>query len=139
MGHWGVKSYENDEADEAIDRGLEEVHGDAYDAAMDDRNPMTFDQAQKSLANPATLLASIAALKDAIGPERPMDEWDEIARLAFAGVVVRHAEFGVPIPAEIRDRAVAWLESETIEWDETTLRGLRRAKEIAFLKQVRTS
>jgi hypothetical protein len=59
--------------------------------------------------------------------------WDEVARLAFAGVVVRHAELGVPIPEAWRSRAVAWLEGEEIEWEEATIRRLRRAREIELL------
>ena len=136
MGHWGVKSFENDDADEAIDAALERVHGDAYEAAMDDSNPMTFDQAQQSLASPATLAAAVEILRDTF--EVPMDEWDEVERLAFAGVVVRHAEFGVPIPTEWLGRAIEWLENGTIDWDEATIRRLRRQKEIAFLKQIDT-
>ena len=135
MGHWGVKSFENDDADEAIDAALERVHGEAYEAAMDDRNPMTFDQAQQSLANPQTLAEALEILRESVS--KPFDEWDEGERLAFAGVVVRHAEFGVPIPHETLDQAIHWLETESIEWEEATLRGLRRRKEIDLLKNLR--
>ena len=31
MGCWGIKSYENDDAHEALDRGFERVYGDVYD------------------------------------------------------------------------------------------------------------
>jgi hypothetical protein len=133
MGYWGVKSYENDEAANAIDAGMERVHGDAYEALMDDRNPASFDDAQRSLVSGATLAAAIDALREAVGPERPWDDWDETERLAFAGVVVRHAEFGVEVTAESLDRAIAWLEHETIEWDEATLRRLRLPNELATL------
>jgi hypothetical protein len=139
MGHWGVKSYENDDADAAIDAGLEHVHGAAYEAAMDDRNPMTFDQAQQSLASPATFAAAIDALRESVGLDKPENDWDDVERLAFVGVVVRHAEFGVPIPAESLDQAIAWLETESIDWDEPTLRNLRRQKEITLLKRLRTA
>ena len=135
MGQWGVKSYENDAAADAIDTGLERVDGAAYEAAMDDRNPMTFDQAQQSLADAKTLAAAIDALRDAVGIETPFDAWNDADRLAFAGVVVRHAEFGVPIPAEWLEQAIQWLETETLEWHEATARRVRRQKEIAFLKQ----
>ena len=91
MGHWGVHSYENDDASDAIDEGLQRVHGDRYDSG----------------------------------------------KLAFAGVVVRHAEFGVAIPEPRLTVAIAYLENETIEWDEATLRKLRRQKEIALLKTLR--
>jgi hypothetical protein len=136
MGSWGVKSYENDEAADAIDAALERVHGDAYNALMDDRNPIPFDEAQRSLASPATLAAAIEILRDAVGPEIAWDDWDEVERLAFAGVVVRHAEFGVPVLAEWRDRAIAWLENETIEWDEATTRRFRRQHEVGVLKNL---
>lgn len=137
MGHWGVKSYENDEAADALDAGLEEVHGAAYDALMDDRNPLTFDQVQAQLANPATLAAAVAALTEAVGPGVPLDDWDERARLAFAGVVVRHAEFGVAVPPGWLDRALGWLKAEAIEWDEATVRRLRRQQEVALLEALR--
>ena len=136
MGHWGVKSYENDGAADAIDAGMERVHGGAYDALMDDRNPLGFDQAQQRLANAETLAAAVESLREEVGPDVGWDDWDEEERLAFAGVVVRHAEFGVAVPAEWLDRAVAWLEGETIEWDEATVRRLRRQNETHTLKAV---
>jgi hypothetical protein len=137
MDYWGVKSYENDGAADAIDAGMERIHGDAYDQLMDDGNPTSFDDAQKSLASPETLAAAVDALRASVGSEIPWDDWDETERLALAGVVVRHAEFGVPVPAEWLDRAVAWLEDETIEWDEATVRGLRRQKEIGILTDLK--
>lgn len=137
MGHWGVKSYENDDAADAIDAGLEEVHGEAYDELMDDLNPLPFDDAQRKLADAATLAASVEALREALGAVVPFEEWDAAGRLAFAGVVVRHAEFGVPVPADWRARALDWLENEAIDWDdEATVRRLRREKEIALLRKV---
>ena len=138
MGHWGVKSYENDDADFAIDAGMEKVHEDAYEALMDDRNALSFDDAQKKLANPETLAAAVESLRQEYGNDRPFDDWDETERLGFSGVIVRHAEFGVPVPAEWLDRAIAWLDSEAIEWDEATLRTLRRQKEIALLRSQKT-
>ena len=138
MGHWGVKSYENDGAADAIDAGLERVHGDAYNELMDDRNPLPFDQAQQKLANPETLAAAVEILKEDVGADLAFDDWDDEARLAFAGVVVRHAEFGVPVPAELLDRAVAWLDSEAVEWDEATVRRLRRQQEIGLLRSLKS-
>ncbi len=45
--------------------------------------------------------------------------------------MVRHAELkGPEIPDEWRLRAIDWLEHEEIDWDEATLRRLRRQKEI---------
>jgi hypothetical protein len=137
MGHWGVKSYENDAAADAIDAALEHVHGDAYEALMDDRNPLTFDQVQQRLANPETLAAAVEAVCEAVGPGRPFDGWDEVERLAFVGVVVRHAESGVPVPDDWLARAIDWLEGETIDWDEATTRRLRRQKEIALLRSLK--
>lgn len=136
MGCWGVNSYENDDAADAIDAAFERVHGDAYDALMDDRSALSFDQVQQKLANSATLAAAVEALRQAVGPDRPFDDWDETERLAFAGIVIRHAEFGVPAPPEWLDRAVDWLEREDVDWDEATLRDLRRQKEIALLKKL---
>jgi hypothetical protein len=133
MGHWGVKSFENDDAADALDAGFDRVHGSVYDDMMDDRSPLTFDQVQKKLANAATLAAALAALGEMI--EKPIEEWDDVERLAFAGLVVRHAEFGVPIPDESRLRALDWLEREEIDWDEATARRLRREKEIALLRR----
>jgi hypothetical protein len=133
MGHWGVKSFENDDAADALDAGFERVHGPAYEALMDDRNPTPFDQAQRQLASPATLAAALEALGESVG--LPFDEWDEVERLAYAGIVVRHAEFGVPIPEDMRTRALDWLEHEEIDWDEATLRRVRREKEIGLLRK----
>src|SRR3954447_25773838 len=133
MGHWGVKSFENDDASDALDAGFDRVHGSVYDDLMDDRSPLTFDQVQKRLPDPPTLPPAIAALAETI--ETPIEEWDDLGRLAFAGIVVRHAEFGVPIPDEVRLRALDWLEREEIDWEEATARRLRREKEIALLRR----
>jgi len=136
MGHWGVKSYENDDADFAIDAGMERVHGDSYEDLMDDRNALSFDDVQKKLAGPETLVAAVESLKEEVG-DAAFDDWDDTERLAFAGIIVRHAEFGVAIPGEWLDRAIAWLESEEIDWDEATLRKLRRQKEIGLLRSIK--
>ena len=100
MGHWGVKCYENDDADFAIDAGMEKVHEDAYEALMDDRNALSFDDAQKKLANPETLAAAVESLRQEYGNDRPLDDWDETERLGLCGVIVRHAEFvaSAPVP-----------------------------------------
>jgi hypothetical protein len=135
MGHWGVKSYENDEANDAMDAGFDRVHGEHYDELMDDRNPMTYEQVQQRLADPRTLEATIAALVESVGPEVPPDDWDDQARLAMAGVLVRYAEMKVPIPDGWRRRAIEWLEKEGIEWHEATARRLRRQKEIDLLRR----
>jgi hypothetical protein len=133
MGHWGVKSYENDEASDALDAGFDRVHGQRYEELMDDRNPLTYEQVQQRLANERTLPAAIEALWDTLGREVAPREWDDEARLGLAGIVVRHAELKVPIPGEWRLRAIEWLEHEEIEWDEATARRLRRQKEIELL------
>jgi hypothetical protein len=131
MGHWGVRSYENDDAGDALDAGFAHVHGATYEGLMDDANPLTLEQIQERLAGPETLVAALEALEAEVG--LPREEWDEVARLAYAGIVVRHAELGVPIPAVIRDRAVAYLNEEPIDWEEATARRLRRDKELRLL------
>jgi hypothetical protein len=135
MGHWGVRSYENDEANDALDAGFDRVHGELFDELMDDRNPLTFEQVQQRLADPRTLEASIGALWDGIGRDVAPEDWDDEARLALAGVVVRHAELKIASPEEWRRRAIEWLEHEEIEWHEATARRLRRQKEIELLRQ----
>jgi hypothetical protein len=134
-GHWGVKSYENDEANDALDAGFERVHGERYDELMDDRNPLTYEQVQQRLADPRTLAAAIDALWDSVGRDHAPESWDEEVRLALAGIVVRHAELKVPIPEEWRQRAIDWLEHEAIDWDAATARRLRRQKEIDLLRR----
>lgn len=134
MGHWGVKSYENDDAGDALDSAFDRVHGEVYDDLMDDRNPMTVEQIHKKLANPATLAASVDWLKAECGDD--FKNWDDTAKLAFAGVVVLHAEMAVKIPDELRDLATVWLDTEEIEWDEATLRKLRKDHEIAMLRRL---
>jgi hypothetical protein len=134
MGAWGFKSYENDAAFDALGVGFDRVHGPVYDELMDDRNPLTVDQIHQRLANAATLAAAIDSLREEF--ETDLDAWDdEEARLAFAGVVVRHAELGVSIPDDLRERAVGWLEGEDIEWHEATQRRLRRQAELELLRR----
>jgi hypothetical protein len=135
MGYWGVKSYENDNAAAALDAGFDRVHQARYEELMDDRNPLTYEQVQGELADLRTLEASIAALQESLGGESPPETWDELARLALVGIVVRHAELGVPIPEAWRLCAMDWLEQEEIDWEEATARRLRRRKEIALLRQ----
>ncbi len=135
MGYWGVKSYENDEANDALDAGFERVHGARYEELMDDANALSFEQVQATLADRQTLLVSIDALRDAQGLSDSTAEWDELARLALVGIVVRHAELGVPIPEPWGNCAVEWLEHEEIDWEEATLRRLRRTKEIALIRK----
>lgn len=137
MGHWGVKSYENDAAGDAIDEALERVHGDKYDGLMDDRNPLTFDQVQTKLASPETLASAVEVLMREAGEGTEPDAWDDELKLAFAGVVVRHAEAGVSIPDAWRERAIDWLQGEPIEWAEGTLRKLRKQVEIGLLQKLR--
>jgi hypothetical protein len=135
MNYWGVKSYENDETGDALDAGFDRVHGALYEELMDDRNPLSFEQVQAKLANPQTLQASIAALQEALALDDPSDRWDDEARLAFVGIVVRYAEIGVPVPSEWLSRALDWLEKEVLDWDEATARGLQRQKEINLLRR----
>jgi hypothetical protein len=135
MGHWGVKSYEHDEANDALDAGFERVHGARYEELMDDSNPLTFEHVQATLADSRTLLASIESLRDSLALDVSTANWDELARLALVGIVVRHAELGVPIPEPWGHHAIDWLEHEEIEWEETTARRLRRGKEMALIRK----
>ena len=132
MGNWGVKSYENDDAGDALDAGFARVHGQVYEDLMDDSNPLTPEQVQERLANLGTLVASLDVLAEEAGAE---EDWDEIVRLAYVGIAVRHAELEVFIPAEVRDRCLAFLKDEPIEWEEATARKLRRDKEIRLLRE----
>lgn len=133
MGSWGVRSYENDDADFAIDAGLDQVHGSTYEDLMDDGNPLTIDQIQKRLANSSTLEAAVSSITNEV--DAPWDDWDDEQRLGFAGIVVRHAELGVPVPDDWRTRAIAYLRDEAIEWDEATARKLRKEREIELLER----
>lgn len=135
MGHWGVKSYEIDEAADALDAGFDQVHGELYEQLMDDRNPLTFEQVQQRLADSRTLRAAIMALLGSLSLGAKPEAWDDLARLALAGIVVRHAELGVPISAPWLEHAIDWLEHETIDWEEATARRLTRQKEIALLRR----
>ena len=78
MGHWGIKSYEHDEAAEALDVGFDRVHGHQYEELMDDRNPLSYEQVQQKLADSRTLDAAIEALCEMLGTERPAETWDEL-------------------------------------------------------------
>ena len=137
MDYWGVKSYENDQAGDALDAGFDRVHGDLYEELMDDRNPLTFEQVQNRLADIRTLEASIAALQELLAFTNPPEDWDEEARLALSGIVVRHAELNVPIPEAWLNCALDWLENEELDWDEATARRFRRQKEISLLRSAR--
>ncbi len=140
MGQWGIKSYENDDAGDALDVGFETVHGQVYEDLMDDSNPLTPEQVQEQLASPATLAASLGALEALVEEGGgQVEEWDEAAQLAYAGIAVRHAEMKVDLPAEVRDRALALLKGEGIEWEESTARRLRRDKEIRLLESARVA
>ena len=134
MGYWGVKSYENDDAGDALDAGFEQVHGEVYEELMDDSNPLSMDEVQKRLADDRTLVESIKALEEMMLAQVDGDPeaWDDEGRLALAGVVVRHAEFGVAIPEPLRLRTIEWLEGEEMDWEEETKRRLRHDKEIGI-------
>ena len=136
MDHWGVKSYENDDAADALDAGFDRVHGELYEELMDDRNPLTFEQVQQKLADPQTLEASIEALRESLDlDETHPRRGTKLARLALVGIVVRHAELGVPIPDVWRQRAIDWLENEQIDWEEATSAGCGGAEEVDLLRR----
>lgn len=133
MGYWGLKSYENDDAHDALDGAFERVHGDLYDELTDDANPLTLDQVQERLANAQTLSAALDLFEDEAGSDR--DQWDALDHLGYAGIVVRHAELGVAIPEDARALALGFLETEALEWDEPAQRQRIREKEIELLKR----
>jgi hypothetical protein len=133
MGHWGVKSYENDDANDALDAGFARAHADRYESLMDDGNPLSYEQVQEKLADLATLDAALGWLVEQFGDA--LEQWDEEACLAYAGVAVRLAECGLLLPDAVRRRALDWLRAEPIEWDEATKRRLRREQEIALLEK----
>ena len=87
MDYWGVKSYENDGAADALDAGFDRAHGSRYEELMDDRNPLTFEQVQQRLADLQTLQASIDAPGDSLDPSNTLDSWDDWTRLALVGIV----------------------------------------------------
>ena len=132
-GCWGLKSYENDDAHDALDRGFERVHGAVYDDLMDDGDPTPIEEIQKRLASPETLAAALDLFEFEAGSNR--DRWDDLDRLGFAGIIVRHVELGVAVPDDLKATAAAFLEAEDLEWDEPTKRNLRREKEIAMLRR----
>lgn len=134
MGCWGIKSHENDDAHEALDRGFERVHGEVYDDLMDDRNPLTLEQVQQKLGSAETLAAALDLFLDEAGSRREL--WDDLDRLGYAGIVTRHVELGAAVPADVLAAAIEFLEAETLEWGEdATARGLRREKELAMLRR----
>ena len=132
MGHWGVRSFEVDAAADALDAAFDRVHGAAYDDLMSDRDPTPVEEIQRRLADPRTLEAAVDALRLEHGDD--LDTWDESARLACCGVVILHAEHGVPISEDLRGRAVAWLEGEAIDWDPQPQRDARRRREVERLR-----
>jgi len=132
MGYWGLKSYENDDAHDALDGAFERVHGDVYDELTDDANPLTLDQVHQRLANAETLAAALDLFEGEAGSDR--GQWDELDHLGYAGIVVRHAELGVVIPEDVRAAALGFLENEEIDWDEPAKRERVREKEIALLR-----
>jgi len=132
MGYWGLKSYENDDAHDALDGAFERVHGDLYDELTDDANPLTLDQVHQRLANAETLAAALDLFEVDAGSDRTL--WDELDHLGYAGIVVRHAELGVAIPDDVRSTALEFLETEEIEWDDPAQRNRLREREIALLK-----
>jgi hypothetical protein len=137
MGYWGVRSYEVDEVWDVLDRALEQVHGDRYLALMDDRDPTPAEKVQDQLVNAESLTAALAILAEDEGDDA--EAWDELARLIFAGLVVRHAEQGVSPPDEIRRRAIAFLEGEELDWSPASGRERRRQAEIALLSRPRAA
>ena len=73
-------------------------------------------------------------MKESLALASPPEEWDEEARLALAGIIVRHAELKVPIPEVWLKHALDSLENEKLDWEEATARQFRRQKEITVLR-----
>lgn len=138
MGYWGVKSHENDDAGNLLDAAFDRVHTTRYEQLMDDSNPLSFEQVQARLANLNTLAAALGILAEEHGPDS--DLWPPEARLACAGVVVRHVELGVLPDADTLTRAIAFLQSESVDWDPPDLPARERARtrELALLELKRT-
>jgi len=134
VGYWGVKSYEEDDADFALDAGFERVHGAVYLQLMDDRDPTPLEEVQRRLADRRTLAAALNALANEF-QGRPLEEYDDDQRISYCGVVVRHVECGVVPPRAVRDRALRWLQEETVEWDDPAARRRRLAWEIELLRR----
>ena len=135
MDYWGVKSYENDDAGDALDAGFARVHG-ALRRAHGRPQPSPFRasssrdlRARKLWTRRSRLCGKRSLYED------PPEEWDETARLALSGIVVRHAELGISVPPDWLNRAIDWLRNEDIEWEEATARRLRRQKEIELLRR----
>jgi hypothetical protein len=137
MGYWGVRSYEVDEVWDVLDQALEQVHGDRYVALMDDKNPTPAEKVQDQLANAQSLAAALAILEEDEGEDSTA--WDELARLIFVGLVVRHAELGVVPSDEARLKAISFLEGEELDWSPASGRERRRQEEILLLKQPRAT
>jgi hypothetical protein len=101
---------------------------------MEDRNPLPYDRVVARLASPETLAAAIEELRDVLGAEERA--WDEVGRLAYAGIVVRHAELKLPLPGDVCQRAIEWLEAEDLDWEEDAhQRDRRRQREIGLLRE----
>ncbi len=135
MGYWGVKSYEFDEAADALDAGFDQVHGKLYEQLMDDRNSLTFEQVQQRLADARTLEAAIAALVRMLQLESEPETWHELARSGAGGNRGAARRAGRAHSRALARRAIDWLEGEAIDWEEATLRRLRRQQEIALLRR----
>lgn len=133
MGFWGIKSYENDLAHDALDAGFDQVHGKRYEELMDDRNPVPYEKVHEELANLQTLEASLAALQE-LAAELPDDSEDDV-KLAYVGVVVRHAECKLGGSEEHFAKAIELLEQEDLDWPRPTERRLRIEKELALLRK----
>lgn len=131
MGFWGIKSYENDLAADALDAGFDRTHGKRYEELMDDRNPIPFEKVQEQLADERTLSAALTVLEELAAELTEEDEAD--AGLAYVGVVVRHCECRVKPPEEVLRKAIEALEAEDLEWPRPTERKLRKDKELALL------
>ena len=133
MGFWGIKSYENYLAHDALDAGFYQVHGKRYEELMDYRNPVPYEKVHEELADLQTLEASLAALQE-LAAELPDDSEDDV-KLAYVGVVVRHAECKLTGSEGHFVKAIELLEQEDLDWPRPTERKLRIEKELALLRK----
>ena len=87
MNYWGVKSYENDDAGDALDAGFDPVHG-----ALVKNSWMTTIRFHSSKFKRDLQASRLWKRRSRLCGNRllwidPPEEWDESARLALAGIV----------------------------------------------------
>ena len=102
---------------------------------MDDRNPLSFEQVQQKLADSRTLECVDRRLEEMLGIEGRPRAGTSSRGWRWPGSWCAMPSWASPIPEEWRRLAIDWLENEEIDWEEETIRQLRRRKEIELLKR----